>query len=345
MDKRHILVIGASAGGVTALLKLFAGMPKGTQATVFVVQHIAASARSQLPQLLERAGWLPAFHPEDGEPVRPGWIHVAPQDHHLLVRDGMTLVRRGARENRTRPAIDPLFRSAAVEYGPRVVGVVLSGMLDDGTAGLRAVKRCGGVAVVQDPDDAEWPDMPRHALAHVAVDHCVALDAMPALLVRLLAAPLGPEVAVPADVAVEAGIPEKEFDTVPDDTNSVGRPSTLSCPDCGGNLSEIVDGSLLRYRCKVGHAYSPVALAEAHKDSVERALWVALRTHEDRVILFERLAENARERGHGRVSENWTASAREAQRSVELLRGVLTGNAGVMVGDVPSPEHEGQAAD
>ena len=345
MDKQNILVIGASAGGVTALQKLFAGMPAGTRATVFVVQHVSASARSLLPQLLARAGWLPAFHPEDGEPVRTGWIHVARPDHHLLVRDGMVLVRRGARENRTRPAIDPLFRSAAVAYGPRVVGVVLTGMLDDGAAGLRAVKRCGGVAVVQDPGDAEWPDMPRNALAHAEVNHCVPLDAMPALLARLVAEPAGPAVAIPPEIVVEAGIPEKEFDTVPEDTNAVGRPSTLSCPDCGGNLSEIADGALLRYRCKVGHAYSPEALAEAHKDAVERALWVALRTHEDRVILFERLADNARERGHHRVAESWASSAHEASRSVELLRNVLTGDAGVTAGASSPPEHEGQAAE
>ncbi|WP_448188022.1 chemotaxis protein CheB [Azospirillum sp. sgz301742] len=345
MDKQHILVIGASAGGVTALRRLFAGVPAGVSATVFVVQHVAASARSQLPQLLARAGWLPAFHPRDGEPVRPGWIHVAPPDRHLLVHDGMVLVRRGARENRTRPAIDPLFRSAAVAYGPRVIGVVLSGLLDDGAAGLRAVKRCGGVAVVQDPDDAEWPDMPRNALAHADVDHCVPLDVMPGLLARLLAEPAGPAVAIPEDIVAEAGIPEKEFDTVPDDTNAVGRPSTLSCPDCGGNLSEIADGTLLRYRCKVGHAYSPEALAEAHNDAVERALWVALRTHEDRVILFERLAENARERGHGRVAESWASSAQEARQSVDLLRGVLTGNAGTANGDAPPARRKDRAAE
>ena len=341
MDMRDILVVGASAGGVSALQRLFAAMPGESAPTVFVVQHITPSGRSVLPQLLTRAGWLPAFHPADGDPVRPGWVHVAPPDRHLLVRDGRTLVRRGARENRTRPAIDPLFRSAAVAYGPRVVGVVLTGTQDDGAAGLRAVKRCGGVAVVQDPDDAEWPDMPRNALAHAAVDHCVALDALPALLARLAAGPAGPAVPIPPEVALEAGIPEKELDLLPDDTAALGPPSTLSCPECGGNLSEIHDGPLLRFRCKVGHAYSPDTLADAHREAVERALWVALRTHEDRVILFQRLAERARERGHARVAAAWTASAAEAQRNVALLREVLERQAGAP----GSPDGRNRAAE
>ncbi|WP_448205796.1 chemotaxis protein CheB [Azospirillum sp. sgz302134] len=340
MEKRDILVIGASAGGVTALQSLFAGMPKDCPATVFVVQHIAGQ-QSVLPRLLTRAGWLPAFHPKDGEPVRRGWIHVAPPDHHLLVKNGRTLVRRGARENRTRPAIDPLFRSAAVAYGPRLVGVILTGTLDDGTAGLRAVKRCGGLAVVQDPEDAEWPDMPRNAMAHVVPDHCVPLSDMPALLARLLAEPAGPRVPIPPDVAVEASIPEKEFSTVPDDTNAVGRPSPLSCPDCGGNLSEIEDGPLIRYRCKVGHAFSPNTLAQLHKESVEHALWVALRTHEDRVALFERLADNARKRGHNRVAVSWSEATREAQQNVNLLRDVLMRQGDALAGVLSTLPHDG----
>ncbi|TWA59771.1 two-component system chemotaxis response regulator CheB [Azospirillum brasilense] len=323
MDKKDILAIGASAGGITALRRLFAAMPRDVTATVFVVQHIGAT-RSVLPVLLSRAGWLPAFHPEDGEPVREGWIHVAPPDHHLLVKDGCALVRRGARENRCRPAIDPLFRSVAVAYGVRVVGLILTGTLDDGTAGLRAVKRCGGLALVQDPDDAEWPDMPRNAMRHVSVDACAPLSDLPALLGRLLNEPSGPPVPVPDDIATEARVPETEFDAVPELTAAVGKPSTLSCPDCGGNLVEIEDGPLLRFRCKVGHAYGPAALAESHRESIEQAIWVALRTHQDRAIMFRRLAERAREHGHAAVEAHWTNSAREAERTVAMLKEVLS---------------------
>lgn len=323
MDKRNILAIGTSAGGISAMQRLFAAMPREVTATVFVVQHIGA-AHSVLPNVLSRAGWLPAFHPEDGEAVRPDWIHVAPPDHHLLVRDGRALVRRGARENRCRPAIDPLFRSVAVTYGVRAVGLILTGTLDDGTAGLRAVKRCGGLAVVQDPEDAEWPDMPRNALRHVSADACAPLSDLPALLARLLTEPSGPAVSVPADIAMEARVPENEFDAMPDLAAAVGKPSTLSCPECGGNLVEVEDGPLLRFRCKVGHAYGPETLAEAHRESIEQAIWVALRTHQDRAIMFRRLAERAREHGHAAVETNWTRSAQEAERTVAMLKEVLS---------------------
>ncbi|MDQ2104476.1 chemotaxis protein CheB [Azospirillum isscasi] len=323
MEKRNVLVIGASAGGIAALRRLFAAMPRDVTATVFVVQHIGAT-QSVLPTVLSRAGWLPAFHPQDGEPVRAGWIHVAPPDRHLLVRNGSVLVRRGARENRCRPAIDPLFRSVAVAYGARVVGLILTGTLDDGTAGLRAVKRCGGFTMVQDPEDAEWPNMPRNAMRHVSVDACAPLSDLPALLARLLGEPPGPAVPVPADIATEARISENEFDAVPELTAAVGRPSTLSCPECGGNLVEIEDGPLLRFRCKIGHAYGPAALADSHRESIEQAIWVALRTHEDRVIMFHRLADRAREHGHAIVEANWTRAAREAERTVAMLKEVLS---------------------
>ena len=333
MEKRNILAIGTSAGGITAMQRLFAAMPREVEATVFVVQHVGIT-RSVLPMVLSRAGWLPAFHPEDGERVRPGWIHVAPPDHHLLVKDGCTLVRRGARENRCRPAIDPLFRSVAVAYGARVVGLILTGTLDDGTAGLRAVKRCGGIAVVQDPEDAEWPGMPRNAMRHVPVDACAPLSDLPALLARLLNEPPGPAVPVPADIAIEARIPEDEFDSVPEFTASIGRPSTLTCPECGGNLVEIEDGPLLRFRCKVGHAYGPGTLATSHRESIEQAIWVALRTHQDRVIMFRRLAERAREHGHATVEANWTRTARDAERTVTMLKGVLSRQGQELAGGV-----------
>ncbi len=336
MEKRNILAIGASAGGVTALRTLFAAMPRDVSATVFVVQHISRT-QSVLPALLTRAGWLPAFHPQDGEPVRPGWIHVAPPDRHLLVKDGRTLVRRGAREIRCRPAIDPLFRSVAAAYGPRVVGTILTGTLDDGSAGLRAVKRCGGIAVVQDPADADWPDMPRNALEHVAVDACVPLSGMPARLARFLNEPAGTAVPIPQDILIEARIPEKEFNTVPEDTNAVGRPSTLSCPECGGNLMEIEDGARLRFRCKVGHAYSPETLAASHREAVEHAMWVALRTHEDRVLMFRRLADKAREHGHAHTEANWAEAAREAEQNVELLQTVLSKQGEALAGGTPLP--------
>lgn len=324
MEKRDIIAIGASAGGLSALTRLFGAMPKDCAPTVFVVLHITPNAHSVLPLLLNRIGWLPAFHPVDGEPIRPGHVHVAPPDHHLLIHRDRVLIRRGPRENRTRPAVDPLFRSAGVAFGSRVVGVVLSGTLDDGASGLRAVRRCGGIGVVQDPNDAEWPGMPQSAVDRGEADHVLPLDRMADFLARLTTEPAPASPPVPFDVATEAKIAEQEFTTVSDDTQTVGKPTTLSCPECGGGLSEIHDGPVLRFRCQVGHAYSPETMEAAQAESIEKALWVALRTHEDRVELFRRLADHARERGQNRLASTWDKQMQEARKNAELLRTVLS---------------------
>ena len=324
MDKRDIITIGASAGGLAAIMRLFGSMPKAYAPTVFVVIHISPTAHSKLPLLLERVGWLPAFHPDDGEPILPGHIHVAPPDHHLLVHRDRVLIRRGPRENRTRPAVDPLFRSAGVAFGSRVIGIVLSGTLDDGASGLRAIRRCGGMGVVQDPAEAQWPGMPQSAINRGEADHVLPLDRMPALLTRLSAEPAPPSPPTPLDIATEARIAEQEFTTVSDNTQAVAKPTTLSCPECGGGLSEIRDGDVLRFRCQVGHAYSPDSMEEAQAEAMEKALWVALRTHEDRVELFRRLADHARDRGQTRLSANWDQQMQEARENAEVLRAVLS---------------------
>ena len=185
-----IVVIGASVGGVEAIGFLAAALPPDFAAAVLVVLHVGAH-RSVLPRLLSQRGPLPACHPGDGDLIRPGRIYVAPPDQHLLVEPGCVRLARGPRENWARPAVDPLFRSAARAYGPHVVGVILTGGLNDGTAGLFEVKRHGGVAVVQDPGDALSPGMPQSALRHVAVDHCLPLPAIPALLAALVIRKLG----------------------------------------------------------------------------------------------------------------------------------------------------------
>src|SRR3954454_22936611 len=182
MAGHDIVVIGGSAGGVEALRRICEHLPADLPAAVFAVIHISATTRSVLPDLLSRVGPLPARHPTDGEAIKHGQIYVAPPDLHMLLRPGHVILRRGPHENRTRPAIDPLFRSAAVAYRSRVIGVVLSGLLDDGAAGLLAIKLCGGICTVQDPDDAMWPDMPRNALAHDEVDYTVPVSEFPALL-------------------------------------------------------------------------------------------------------------------------------------------------------------------
>ncbi|MFT8245884.1 chemotaxis protein CheB [Roseomonas sp. BN140053] len=321
MREHDIIVIAASAGGVEALMRLCGGLPADLPAAVFVVQHVSPASPSAMPQLLGRSGPLPACHPADGEVFRRGQIYVAPPDRHLLVTPDRVLLRRGPQENRTRPAADPLFRSAAVHHGPSVIGLVLTGLLDDGTAGLIAVKRCGGISLVQDPDDALWPDMPRNALLRDSVDQRASLAELPALLARLAREPAGPVLSVPDDVVLEARIAEQES-TVSQGT-TVGTPSRLSCPQCGGVLNEIEEPKSVRFRCQTGHAYGPESLAAAQVDGLEHALAAAVRTHRERVVLFRRMADAARARGMKSAAARWESKATEAEDSAALIGGAI----------------------
>jgi two-component system, chemotaxis family, protein-glutamate methylesterase/glutaminase len=316
-----IILLGASAGGVGALARLCGGLPPDLPAAVLVVQHIAPTARSMLPQILARHSPLPAAHARDGEAIRSGQIYVAQPDFHLLVnpRSHRLMLRRGPQENRTRPAIDPLFRSAAVAFGPRVVGVVLSGLLDDGTAGLIAIKACGGVSVVQDPKDATWPDMPLSALRGDSPDHCVRLDEMAALLSRLSRSPAGPSRPVPPRIAAEARIAEQEIAAMGESIETIGEPSRISCPQCGGVLNEIDEGKSTRFRCQIGHAYGPESLAASQTDALEEALAAAVRTHHERQVLFRRMEETARARGLGHAAARWARAAEEAERAAATI--------------------------
>jgi two-component system chemotaxis response regulator CheB len=323
LGNRDVIVLGASAGGVEALTRLCGGLPADLPASVFVVQHVAPTARSVLPELLSRAGPLPAAHPADGETVRRGRIYVAPPDLHMLLADGRVHLRRGPHENRTRPAADVLFRSAAASRGGRVVGAVLTGLLDDGTAGLIAVKRCGGVSVVQDPEDAAWPSMPRNALLRDSPDHAVPLAALPGLLTRLAREPAGPSPPVPPDVTAEIRISEGEVASMVQQSPVVGTPSPLGCPHCGGVLNEIREDKAVRFRCQVGHAYGPESLAAAQVDGLEQALVTAVRTHRDRLALFHRMAGVAREKGMANAARRWDEAAIEAESAAELIAGAL----------------------
>jgi two-component system chemotaxis response regulator CheB len=321
MDRRDIVVIGGSAGGVEALMQICAGLPADLPAALFVVQHISPTSKSVLPELLSKAGPLPAKHPVDGEPIQRGQILVAPPDFHLLLQHGHVLLRRGPQEHRTRPAIDPLFRSAAVAYGPRVVGVVLTGLLDDGTAGLMAIKRCGGTCVVQDPNDAQWPDMPRRALEHDRIDHVATLAEMPALLDRLCREPAGPKLPVPRNREIEERIAAQELD--PADAATLGQPSRLSCPLCGGVLNEVLEDGNARFRCQTGHAFTSEGLVVAQSDELERALESAARTHRDRLTQCRRMEEQARARMQPHFAARWRAAAKEAESAAAAITAAI----------------------
>jgi two-component system chemotaxis response regulator CheB len=327
--RRDIIVIGASAGGLEALTRLVAGLPVDFPAAVFVVMHIPAHTRSMLPELLASAGPLPAAHAADREPIRPGRIYVAPPDRHLVLQEGAVRLSAGPRENHSRPAADPLFRSAAAAYGPRVIGVVLSGALSDGTAGLWEIKQHGGVAVVQDPGDAAYRSMPHAALDQVPVDHVLPAAQLSRLLVRLVSEGEDPEwaAAPPSQAAEEEQVMvavERTLD--PDDKPGAavvrrdqtaqvagqrdGNVAVYVCPECGGTLWQVDAGPVSRFRCHVGHIYGGEDLLEGYTTEVERTLWRAVRTLRDKANLTRQFAHRAQERGAAELAELCERKAR-----------------------------------
>jgi len=320
MANRDIVVVGASAGGTEALTELVRALPADFPAAIFVVVHFPASASSVLPRILSRAGSLLATHPEDGDTFATGRIYVARPDCHLLVRDGRLSVRRGPKENNSRPAIDPLFRSAARSAGKRVIGVVLSGNLDDGTAGLLSIKQHGGIAVIQAPETAQYSGMPRSAIDHVPVDYVVPIEQMAALLVRLTSDQAGPKELVP----MESDDSPSDEETLADRQTQPGAPSTMTCPECHGSLWETREGALVHFRCRVGHAYTAESLLAHQADQLEAALWTALRSLEEHAALSRRLASRATDRGHSHSASAFTEQAMDAEHHASTIRNVLS---------------------
>lgn len=323
MAHRDIVAIGASAGGLSALKRIVAGLPAGFDAAVLVVQHMRSDHNSTLPAILERAGPLPAGFAEDGGRAERGRIHVAPPNHHLLLQRETLRLNTGAWENGVRPSIDTLFRSVAACCGARSIGVVLTGYLDDGSSGLRALSRCGAITVVQDPADAEYPDMPSNALEMTEADHVVALDALPALLGRLVASPAGPPRPVPPDIQLEAEIMAKGYGEDMTALDRLGARSVFTCPDCGGVMWELQDGDTLRYRCHLGHAYSAASFGNALSGEVVRAMEAALRTLEERGRMLRRLGRQASQQGQSQTARLWSERADAFAQQAETIRTAL----------------------
>jgi two-component system chemotaxis response regulator CheB len=295
MPGHDIIVIGTSAGGLEPLITITRELPKALAAAVFIVQHTPAVGPSLLPAILANASPLTITHAVDGAPIEHGHVYVAPPDHHMLIKHDHIHIVRGPKENGFRPAIDATFRTAAQSYGPRVVGVILTGMLDDGTAGLLAIKHRGGIAIVQDPREAPYPSMPESACRYVSIDAVVRVQEIPPLLVTLTKKPAEHEGDVPMSdqMDLEANISTMDRDALAQ-SNTVGTPSVFSCPDCGGVLAEYYDGDLLRFRCQVGHAFSPESFFASQTEVGNHALWSAYRALHERASLAKRLAEDAR---------------------------------------------------
>jgi two-component system, chemotaxis family, protein-glutamate methylesterase/glutaminase len=322
MAAPSIVVIGSSAGGLEALSKLAAQLPGDFPAPVFIVNHMAPETTgSALVRALERSGPLPCAWGRDGERFAGGRVYLAPPDNHMLLGPDRIKITKGARENRSRPAIDPLFRSAAVAFGSRAIGVVLTGYLDDGTAGLSAIQRCGGVCIVQDPLDAAYPDMPRNALAQVKVDHVVPVAQMGGILDRLARRASIERVRPPKDIVIEAKIAERVLSDL-HSVEALGEQVPFNCPNCGGVLWRMSQPNHLRFRCHTGHSFTaPVLLAE-QTAKIEETLWAALRMFEERRNLLHVMSA----RGSKGAAPGSTERAREAEVHIERIRAMLKFN-------------------
>jgi two-component system chemotaxis response regulator CheB len=319
MANRDVLAIGTSAGGFEALRFLAGEFSRNFPASVVVTIHLSNQFRSELDAILTQAGPLPASFAVDGEKLERSHIYIAPTERHLIVESGHLRLGSGPRENHARPALDPLFRSAALCCGPRTVGAVLTGTLGDGAAGLSALKQAGGITVVQDPSDAAFAEMPTTALLRSHPDHVVGLAGMPALFEKLARQSAGQEVPAPGHLQYEVNIARGGRGSM-SEMDHIGRRSVLACPDCHGVMWEIDDGELVRYRCHVGHAYSAEIMSLALDENLKQAFGSALRALDERTALARKLEGQATTSGRTRVAESWAAKALEFEAEANIIR-------------------------
>lgn len=344
---RDLVVIGASAGGVEVLSRVVRDLPTDLRAAVCIVLHIAPGSPSMLAHILGRAGRLPCRPARDGERLRNGVILVAPPDHHLVIEDSHVRLTVGPRENGHRPAIDVLFRSAATALDSRVIGVVLTGTRDDGSAGLAVIKASGGGTIVQDPRDAMYGDMPASAIAHVTVDAIVPAALVGSTIAAMVngddlppGARNGDPESAPAPEAV--GNPGPEPDPVGDPPSDPPEDDQVMavCPECGGVLTERAEAGVLQWECRVGHRYSPETLIDAQADDVEGALWAAIRVLADRAALLARMAQQAERRGQPRSARRFRRQSQSASEQVEIVRQALARAAGTTLRRVTDSDDE-----
>jgi two-component system chemotaxis response regulator CheB len=325
MPGKDIIVIGTSSGGIDALKGLVKELPEDLRASIFIVLHTAPYSLGILPEILGYAGRLPASNARDWEEIKPGHIYCAPPDHHLLVeRAGYMRITRGPKENRFRPAVDPLFRSAAYAFGPRTIGVIMTGWLDDGSAGLWAVKQRGGTTVVQNPEEAYAPSMPLNAIKHVEVDHIVSLKDIAPLLVRLTSRATDEEGVHPVSEEMETEVKiAREENALESGIEKWGEPSLYACPECHGVLLQLKEGNNVRFRCHTGHAYSVDTLLAEFTEKTEDSLWNSIRAIEENIILLRHLATHFNNHSQNGTAEELLKKAQEAQQRANLVRQVV----------------------
>lgn len=325
MASRDIIVIGASAGGIEAISDLIIQFPEDMQVAVFIVVHISSESPNMLPMIFDRRSSLRCVEAQNDEEIKNGTIYVAPPDFHLILKNNHVGVTRGPKENRARPAIDPLFRSAALNYGPRVIGILLSGMLDDGVSGLNSIKQCGGTVIVQHPDDALFNDMPLHALANVEVDYNIPVSRMGSVIIQLMNDKGNSgKLTQPGNLKAEVEIAEKG---VLDDTRVTENMSAketgmvLTCPECNGPLIEINDDKILRFRCITGHQYTVENFLVQQKEAFEAALFAALRILQERANMLERMYKEGN--NEGKTAKDLKRRAEESRKHATAIREII----------------------
>ena len=324
MLNRDVVVIGGSAGGFHGLLEILGSLPERFPAAVLVVLHSSPASKDMLSRVLSARIDLRVSTAVDGERLTPGRIYVAPADHHMILTDGHVRTTKGPKENRARPAIDPLFRSAALTRGPRVIGVILSGMLDDGASGLWSIKDRGGLTIIQDPEEAPYPWMPEAAARNVNVDHVVRVAEIGPLLNRLVREPLkdsrdiGPSTGLEIETAIASEAPALQVGSM-----KLGSLSPWACPECHGVLSQIREGGVLRFRCHTGHAYSADSLLASIAENTEHTLWSAIRSLEEKLLLLLHVSDHLTEQGRPAEAKALRQETGKVQEHIEQLRRIV----------------------
>lgn len=323
-NKQRLVVVGASAGGVETLQQLVSHLPEEIPGTIFIVNHVYPYAKSVLPEILTRAGVLPAKHPVDREIFQPGHIYIAPPNHHMLIEGDHIRLTEGPKENRHRPAIDPLFRSAAREHQSKVIGIILSGTLDDGVLGMVAINTYGGTTICQSPEEAIFPEMPENVLEELDVDYVMPVKQIAGQLVYLMQHPVEQPSHTPPNEERLYAANTKEIDMSA--LEEMGNDVAYICPDCGGHLWALDDGKVTHYRCHVGHSYSAKTLYASQSERVEEAFWITLRTLKEKAYMARQMAQRARLRNHNTAAQDYEHEADLAEQQAQLVRSVLVGD-------------------
>ncbi|MCE3279306.1 MAG: hypothetical protein K0S44_1497 [Bacteroidetes bacterium] len=320
---KFIVVIGASAGGLNALKEMVMGFNKGLDVAYCIVLHLSRKGIGDfVVHALSSSTLMPCSLAIDGGVIKKDHIYIARPNQHLLVKDGKFLLGPGPEENRFRPSIDVLFRSAAVSYSSHAIGIILSGMLDDGTSGMWAIKRCGGTCLVQDPNEAEYPDMPMSVIDNMDVDNVLRLEEFGDAISKMVKLKKGKKKAVPKELITESMIAERTAVSI-DAIGEIADTSVFACPDCGGNLWEVKDDVVKRYRCHIGHGYTERDLVVKQAEVAGNTLWVALRMMEERKHLLKKMEVDSAKKGHKSTSLRHTTKHDEMERHIDKLKKML----------------------